>query len=65
MEHRDLVGHRQPRGAARTELTHRECWTARVEDAAFRMPDGHRGSRRTDAGFCSGRDRERHLGAPR
>ena len=31
----------------------RECWTARVEDAAFQMPDGHRGSTRSDVGFCS------------
>ena len=58
-------GHLRAPGRKPTPRGSRECRTARVEDAAFRMPDGHRGSTRSDAGFCSGRDRERHLDGPR
>ena len=58
-------GHLRAPGRKPTPRRSRECRTARVEDAAFQMPDDHRGSRRTDAGFCSGRGRERHLDGPR
>ena len=39
-------GHLRAPGRKPTPRRSRECRSARVEDAAFQMPDGHRGSRR-------------------